>query len=185
MTGMSRVAFMLALCGAMVGFAASIFVPRRYKADARFAFNSAYAANAQAIFEGASEVTLLPQSLELMIRQSPNFKNQLYVEAPGEIVAEVRSAIVLKLSGSKGSIEYEDDNVDTALEVTRVLLSEFGDNAARIANAQKGTDVIRIVRTPEAGLTGLTPWRLTIAGLASGLCLALLIRMLLPRRTNS
>ena len=180
MTGFSRVAVMLSLCGAVAGFTVSVFVPHRYLASATLVFVSPYDADAKTLFERASEETLQKQSLELMIRRSPYFKSRLYVEPAGDIIAETRgnlnitSAIVAK--STRTLIEFEDDDVDTALDVTRVLLSEFGNNAARIANAKKGSDVIRIVNAPDARLTGLTPGLLTAGGLGMGLLAALLIR---------
>jgi hypothetical protein len=185
MNVMPRVAAMLALCGAIIGFAASLFVPHRYLASARLAFVSPYDANAQMFFDDASEATLNPRALELMIRQSPNFKDQLYIETVTDVIAEVRAGLTLKLSGTVGTVEYEDDNPDTALEVTRVVLSEFGNNAARIANAKTVPDVIRIVKTPDARLTGFTPWLLTAVGMAGGLFSAFLVWLFLPRKVSA
>lgn len=174
---------MLALGGAMAGFTASVFVPHRYEGSARFVFNSPYDAQAAALFDRASEITLLPQSLELMVRRSPYYKNRLYVDSIGDVVTETRGNLSLKSvtkSGKRGGlIEFDDDDVDAALDVTRVVLSEFGNNAAGAAHAKKAADVIRIVEAPDARLTGLTPAILTGFGLASGLLCALFVRILL------
>jgi hypothetical protein len=176
---------MLAAGGAMAGFIASAFVPRRYEGTARFVFISPYDGEAPALFDRASEVTLLPQSLELMIRRSPYFKNRLYVDSVADLITETRANLNVKSSATSGEpgglIRFDDDEVDTALEVTRVILSEFGNNAAGVANAKKAGDVIRITEAPQTRLTGLTPALLTGIGLASGLLLALLVWILLPR----
>jgi hypothetical protein len=180
--GITRVAAMLALGGAIAGFTASTFVPHRYLGTARFVFISPYSSNAPALFDSASGITLLPQSLELMIRRSPSFKNRLYVESVADLVEETRGNLTVKSTpASGGVIEFESEDVDAALEVTRMTLSEFGNNAARAANAKKAADVIRIVNLPEARLTGVTPWLLTVTGSAAGLLISLLIWILLPR----
>jgi hypothetical protein len=172
---------MLALCGAMAGFTTSVFIPHRYLASARFVFLSPYNANAAALFDSASDITLLPQSLELMIRRSPYFKNRLYVESAADLVAETRGNLRMKNTpASGGVIEFENEDAEAALEVTRVTLSEFGNNAARAANAKKASDVIRIIELPEARLTGLTPWLLTATGLTAGVLISVLIWILLP-----
>ena len=176
---------MLVLSGAMSGFTVSMFLPHRYEATARLVFTRAYQPDAARLFDGASEVTLLPQSLELMIRRSPAFKNRLYLESVGEIVAETRANLVIasepEIGSAGATIRFEDDDVDTALDVTRFLLSDFSNNAARMANARNVADIIRITRVPAAHLTGLTPWRLTGAGTAIGFAVSLLIWILLPR----
>jgi hypothetical protein len=176
---------MLAVGGAMAGFTVSSFVPHRYEGSARFIFKSPYDADAPALFDRASEITLLPQSLELMIRRSPYYKNRLYVDSIGDLITETRGNLnvksVSKTGKPGGLIEFDDDNVDTALDVTRVILSEFGNNAAGAAHAKKAADVIRIVEAPDARLTGLTPALLTAIGLASGLLLAAIVWTLIPR----
>jgi hypothetical protein len=177
---------MLAFSGALLGFSLSTLIPHRYQARTEFVFLSPYDADAQTLFDRASDITLLPQSLELMIRRSPYYKNRLYVESIADLISETRGSLNVKsaapVAGKRGGvIEFEDDDVETALDVTRVMLSEFGNNAARAANAKRSADVIRIVRTPDAHLTGLTPWLLTRTGLLAGLIVALLIRILLPR----
>jgi hypothetical protein len=182
---MPGVAAMLVLSGAIAGFTASTFFPHRYLGKASFVFISPYNANAPALFESASDVTLLPQSLELMIRRSPYFKNRLYVEPVADLVAETRGNLTIKSTpASGGVIEFENEDVDAALEVTRVTLSEFGNNAARAANARKASDVIRIITLPDARLTGLTPWLMTATGMVAGLLLSILIWILMPPKAR-
>jgi hypothetical protein len=175
--GITRVAAMLALGGAIAGFTTSTFVPHRYLGSARFVL-----VDPNNVFDTAAGVTLRPQSLELMIRRSPYFKNRLYVEPIADLVAETRGNLSIKSSPSGGVIQFESEDVDAALEVTRVTLSEFGNNAARAANAKKASEVIRIIKLPDARLTGLTPWLLTAIGLTAGLLMSLLIWLLLPSR---
>jgi hypothetical protein len=179
--GITRVAAMLALGGAIAGFATSTFIPHRYLGSARFVFISPYNSNAPALFDSASDVTLLPQSLELMIRRSPYYKNRLYVESAADLVAETRGNLTIRNLPSGGVIEFENEDIDAALEVTRVTLSEFGNNAARAANAKRASDVIRIIKLPDARRTGFTPWLLTALGLTGGLLTSLFIWILLPR----
>lgn len=180
-----RVAAMLAVGGALAGFAVSLFVPHRYQATARFTFAEPYSANARRLFEEASEATLHVGAIEQMIRQSPNFKDLLYLETVGEATAEVRANLTLKLSGTGGAIRFEDDNAETAIEVVRLVLNDFGNNAARLAGARRAQDVIRVFQTPQARLTGLTPWLLTGFGLLAGLLVSLLVWLLLPRHSRA
>ena len=197
MRSLGPLAVMLILSGALIGFTVSLFVPHRYAATAEIAFLSApgvthesYAADARKLYESSLEVTLLPQSLELMIRRSPAFKERLYIQSFSEVLEDVRknlSVSTISVSGglSGAKIEFDDDDSDTALDLVREVVSQMGDNAAAVAGAKKASDVLLIVKTPRTDLIGMTPSLLTVVGLAVGLGLASLLWLLAPRSVRS
>ena len=195
MSGIGKVVGMLAISGALIGFAISLFVPHRYVARAELTFigkpgvtPASYEADARKLFDGSAEITLLPQSIELIIRRSPYFKERLYVESMPDILEEVRKNLSIKSFSRDGQtgarIEFEDDDADTSLDVASDVLSQMGENAARISAVRKATEVVKIVRTPQVGLTGLTPLILTALGLATGILAGLVLWLVAPRNKS-
>jgi hypothetical protein len=174
---------MLAVSGALIGFTISLFLPHRYKSRAELVFVAK--TDARKLFDSTVELTLLPQSIELIVRRSPYFKERLYVEPMSEVLEDVRknlSVTAISASGQRGArIEFEDDDADTALDVTKDVLSQMGENAARVSATKKASDVVRIVSTPRVGLTGLTPAILAGLGLAAGLLAGFVVRILAPK----
>jgi hypothetical protein len=190
-----KVIGMLVISGALAGFTISLFIPHRYMARAELTFvgkpdvtPASYQADARKLFDSATEITLLPQSIELIIRRSPYFKERLYVESMADILEDVRKNLAIKSftrDGRSGAqIEFEDDDADTALDVTRDVLSQMGENAARISAVKKATEVVKIVRTPQVNLTGLTPLLLTALGLAAGTLAGLVLWLVAPRSSR-
>ena len=190
MSGSGSVAAMLTMSGALIGFTSSLFVPHRYAASAELAFigtpgvtHESYLSDARKLLESSRDVTLLPQSLELMIRRGHLFRERLYLEAFPELRDDVgRNLSIGHISlpgGLTGArIEFEDDDADTALDLVREVVSLMGDNAATAAGVKKASDVVRIVETPTSKLTGLTPLLLTAIGLGAGLLAGMMVWLL-------
>src|SRR5215471_7982585 len=123
---------MLALGGALTGFAISLFLPHHYTARARVAFarlpavtQESYLADSDRLFAAASAATERRQSLELMLRRSPYFSRRPYLETIEVLEAHLviqRESFAGGLTGAK--IEFDDDDVDTAIEVVRAVSGE-------------------------------------------------------------
>ncbi|MES1258240.1 MAG: hypothetical protein ABUS51_07410 [Acidobacteriota bacterium] len=196
MRGAGGVAAMLLFSGALIGFSSSLFFPHRYAVSAELAFpgtpgvtRASYLADAGKLYENSLQATLLPQSLELMIRRSPSFKERLYLQSFPELLEDVRrnlSVTSIQVEGGlKGAkIEFEDDDPDTALDLVREIVGQMGDNAAALSGTKKVSDVIRIVETPRSRLIGITPALLTAIGLAAGLAASVAVCLPGSRSTS-
>ena len=196
MTGhVSRVIAMLAVSGALLGFSASMFIPRRYVAEADLAISptpgvthESYLSDARRLCDSATELTLIPASLELAIRRSSYFRERLYVDKLTDVQEDVRRNLSITSQTFSGGrigarIEFEDDDADTALDFTKGILSQLGENAARVAGAKKAADVVTILRIPQTRLAGVTPLMLSGLGAAAGLLLGFLLAVFAPKNT--
>jgi hypothetical protein len=166
-----HIAVILATSGAMLGFAASFLVSRRYVARAEITVASRNS------FTEASHKAFSKESLVPMIFQSLSYKPRLDFTSMDDLIRQIRENCIITTSLDSGSatLEFTDDDRYAALEIGRALLMRMTDKAA-------GTQVSNPLQLTE---TGPTRALFTGAGVAAGLVLTALVWLGLRRQTVS
>ena len=152
-----RVFAMFMLCGALIGFAVSLKLPRHYVGRGSLLFES------PASMQNAAETTLSVRSLSAIIFQSAYYQPMLSYTPVEELVEEIRRNCSIE---PNGMVQYKDDDEYAALDVTRRLVEELKKNAGASA---------RVKEPVRLQLTGPTPALCTFEGILAGLALGLCV----------
>ena len=154
------VMIMLALSGAMIGFATSLLLPRRYVGTASLSVYN------HELVVGAADRTLSAQPLSAMIRDNSHYRQLLDYTPLPDVVQQVRdnTAIVEDPKGGC-TVEFTDDDKYAAITMTNSLLNELRRNL-------QGAPVKEPLRI---GTTGPSGALCTLEGLVGGLVVALCV----------
>ena len=162
-----QVALILAVSGAMLGFAASFLISRRYVARATLAVVS------NELFTQAARLTVSDESLVPLILQNPAYKARLDLTPISGLIQKIREDCVVRtgLARNAATFEFTDDDRFLARETAQILLSRMTGKAAgaRIAGAIHVTE------------TGPTRALFSAIGLSLGLLIAAVLLWLQSR----
>lgn len=160
-----RVTAMLALSGALAGFAAAQFLPRSYATRMAVTFTEPVSAGRCAYAAGE---TLSVTELKPIVVQSAYYARVLDYTPEEEIVDRIRKSASIECLPGGFRVEFRDDDKYLKLEMTRVLVQETGKNAKA---------AIKIVEPVRTGTTGPSAAQCVAWGLVAGAVLGILLTL--------
>ena len=182
--GFWTIAFLLVVGGALSGFVGAMFGPQQYSASATLAFINQ--ADTEPLLHPAWQRTLSQEFLQPLISKTLSFR--LIMVTPDEMMQRIRENTILTdvalEGGEKGfSLEFTDEDQDTAVETLQMLVAGFGESAASLKGVQNTAKVTRVVDPPHVYPSGSTRAYFTAFGACVGLATALVIRLALVLTT--
>jgi hypothetical protein len=168
-------AALLAAIGALAGFATAQFLPRRFVSRTTVAFTGSVSSErcAQAVERTLSSAELTP-----IVLQSAYYRSELDYTPVEELVQRIQdngSIRSVRIGNRDGfRVEFTDADRYAALDMTRTLAQEMGQNAG---------DTTQVVDPIRAGLKPPGPGLCVLLGLGCGLLLGMLVGGI-ARRSN-
>ena len=155
-----RMIGILALSGAMAGFAISLMLPRRY--IGRAALN----VDPSELVDSAAERVLATQPLSAMIQGSPYYKDMLDYTPMPELLQQVRDNVVIaRNTTGECVVQFTDDDEFAARNMTNRMVEELRRN---LENSS--------IKLPvHVGTTGPSKALCALEGLMAGLLVSLCV----------
>lgn len=172
---MIRVTAMLALMGALAGFSTSLILPRRYVATATSAFRNT-PSDPSELLRHAFARTMESESLVALIVRNASLNSRLDFTPMKDEIEMLRAGAAAHVTGADSfAVQFQDEDKFQATDIAKSLLTGVAANVTMLDQSQAGPKLNPIVRVDEAGVTTRM---LSLTGLAAGLLLAGLLRLL-------